>query len=186
MTNRAVQNNLICGVGPTEAAKTSLIQYADDTIFFCEAKAKQVRNLRFMWQVFEWASGLKINRNKSKLFYLGNRDNKGVRLAAIIDCNLGSLLIKYLGIPLMKGNIRKEDWWSIINKIEKRIGGWQAKLLSQGGRLILVNSVLSNLPLYFFTVFRAPVWVIRRIDTLRRAFYWNGKKSISRGNCLVS
>lgn len=33
---------------------------------------------------------------------------------------------------------------------------WQAKLLSQGGRLVLVNLVLSNLPLYYFLIFKAP------------------------------
>ncbi len=73
-----------------------------------------------------------------------------------MECKTGSLPIKYLGLPLSRGRIRREDWRGIINKIESRIEGWQAKLLSQGGRLALVNSVLSNLPLYFFSVFKAP------------------------------
>ncbi len=76
---RAVGNNLLRGVGPTDEAKIAIIQYADDTIFFCEAKKRQLRNLRFMWQIFEWASGLKINRNNSGLFYLGSGETTGER-----------------------------------------------------------------------------------------------------------
>lgn len=42
--------------------------------------------------------------------------------------------IYYLGLLLSKGRLRKEDCWTIIEKIEKRIERWQANLLSQGGR----------------------------------------------------
>ncbi len=53
MLEKAINNRLITGVGPTDAAKIAVIQYADDTIFFCEAKERQVRNLRLVWQLFE-------------------------------------------------------------------------------------------------------------------------------------
>ncbi len=110
-------------------------------------------------------------KNKSELFYLGGRELRGQELAGILECKLGSLPIKYLGLPLLNGRCRKEDWWDIICKIEKRIEGWQAKLLSHGGRLTLVNSVLANLPLYFFSVFKALTWVVRRIEALRMSFF---------------
>lgn len=161
MTKQAARNGLIRGVGPNDNTKIAILQYADDAIFFCEAKRKQTRNLLFIWQVFEWASRLKINRSKSELFYMGNNANVGSRLATSLECKLGSLPMNHLGLPLQNGRLKKEDWWTIIGKMEKRIEGWQAKLLSQGGRLVLVNSVLSNLALYFFSVFKAPKWVVR-------------------------
>ncbi len=77
-----------------------------------------------MWQIFQWASGLKINKNKSELFYLDCGENTGERLAEIIEYKLGSFPIRYLGIPLLRGRIRKEDWWGIISKIKNRIEGW--------------------------------------------------------------
>lgn len=166
LTTRAVSNNLLRGVGSTSANKIAIIQYADDTIFFCEAEDRQVRNLRFLWQLFEWASRLKISRSKSELFDLGRGASSGDRLVGIFGCKRGSFPFRYLGLPLSVRQLRKEDWWPIIGKIEKRIEGWQTKLLSQGGRLVLVNSVLSNLPLYYFSVFGAPKWVLRRIEAL--------------------
>ncbi len=38
MTEKAVGNRLLQCVGPTENSKVAIIQYADDTIFFCNAK----------------------------------------------------------------------------------------------------------------------------------------------------
>ncbi len=61
MMEKVLCNGLLKGVGSTEESKVAIIQFADDTIFFCEPKSRQVKNLLFVWQVFEWASGLKIN-----------------------------------------------------------------------------------------------------------------------------
>ncbi len=180
-----MRNNLFSGVGPAAEHRVSVIQYADDIIFFCQAKSKEVRNLKILWLLFEWASGLKINRLKSELFYLGSRSGRGARLAELIGCKLGQLPIKYLGLPLSNRNVRKDDWWTVIDKFSTRIGGWQAKLLSQGGRLVLVNLVLTSLPLYFLSVFRAPKWAIKRMEALRRAFFWKGGIAVLGGQCLV-
>jgi len=58
--------------------------------------------------------------------------------------------------------------------------------LSWRGRLILVNSVLTSLPLYYMSFFFVPQWVIYHIDRLRRAFFWNGDRSVAVGQCLIS
>ncbi len=49
----------------------------------------------------------------------------------------------------------------------------------------MVNSVLSNIPLYFLSIYRAPKWVVRRIEALRWAFFWKGGTSVRGGQCLV-
>ncbi len=174
LTDEAVRNKLWNGLGPTEDGRIALIQYADDTLFFCEARKKQLRNLKFVWQLFEWASGLKVNKDKTELFYTGSRVNRGTNLAHIVGCNAGALPTKYLGLPLSNKRPNKEVWSGVIGKIQRRIEGWQAKLLSRGGRLTLVNAVLTNIPLYLFSIFRAPKWVTSRIEVLRRDFFWKG------------
>ncbi len=47
MTARAVSNKLFTGMGPAEGCKVSIIQYADDTIFFCKANSLEVGHLKF-------------------------------------------------------------------------------------------------------------------------------------------
>lgn len=105
-------------------------------------------------------------------------------LATILGCNVGSLPFSYLGLPLHSKKFKKVDWTPVINRIDKRIEGWKAKLLSLGGRLTLVNSVLTNLPLHYFTVFKVPPWVIQSIEALRRAFFWKGCNKINREGLL--
>lgn len=58
---------------------------------------------------FEWASGLKINRSKSELFYLGRTIQQGERLAEILGCKLGAFPTRYLGLPLTNRRLCKSD-----------------------------------------------------------------------------
>ena len=48
-----------------------------------------------------------------------------------------------------------------------------------GGRLTLVNSVLSALPLYYLSFFKLPCWVIKKIDVTRSKFFWSGSRNTS-------
>lgn len=44
-----------------------IIQYADNTLYFWKEKKKYLKNIRFMWDLFEWASGAKVNKEKTKI-----------------------------------------------------------------------------------------------------------------------
>lgn len=68
----------------------------------------------------------------------------------------------------------------LIEKVEKKLGGWKGKFLSNGCRLELVRSVLSAIPIYYMTCFRLPQWVIARINKVRRGFLW-GKGDVLMG-----
>lgn len=46
----------------------SHLQYADDTLIFCDADKDQLTMLRVIFILFEATSGLNINWNKSDIF----------------------------------------------------------------------------------------------------------------------
>jgi hypothetical protein len=46
--------------------------------------------------------------------------------------------------------------------------------LSLGGRLTLLNSCLSNVPLYMLSIYPIPKSVIKKVDSLRRRLLWQG------------
>ena len=52
--------------------------------------------------------------------------------------------------------------------------GWKRSFLSRGGRLSLVESVLSSMPTYFLSLFKIPVSMAKEIEALIRDFLWEG------------
>jgi hypothetical protein len=45
-------------------------------------------------------------------------------------------------------------------------------MLTVGGRLVLINSVLSSLPMFIMSFFELPRGVLEKIDCFRSQFYW--------------
>ena len=78
--------------------------------------------------------------------------------------------MKYLGIPL-GGNLLREDFWEPeLNKVAKRLDGWKRAFLSRGGRLILIELVLSAIPIYYFSLFHVPRNVVCLMEIFLSVF----------------
>ena len=77
-----------------------------------------------------------------------------------------------MGLPL-GGHPRKLDFWDlVVNKVAKRLDGWKKDFLSRGGRLTLIKSVISSLPIYYLSLFKALISVICSLEKLMRDFFW--------------
>lgn len=64
----------------------------------------------------------------------------------------------------------KRNWQPLIDRLHKKFFPWKAKMLSVGGRLTLVKSVLGSLLLFYFSLYKALVAIINTIEKLR-CFY---------------
>ena len=73
--------------------------------------------------------------------------------AGKLEAPIRMLPIQYLGVPLIERRLRAADWPPVLDTVDTRLRGWQARLLSCGGRLVLVKVVLSAIPTYFMSVF---------------------------------
>ena len=58
------------------------------------------------------------------------------------------------------------------DRFEKKLSCWKGKLMSYGGRLILINSVLTSMPMFLLSFFEVPVGVRKRLDFYRSRFFW--------------
>ena len=72
----------------------------------------------------------------------------------------------------------------MIDKIAARLLAWKGKLLNRAGRLTLVRSVLTAVPIYFLTVFALRKWALKKIDRLRRGFLWRGEQNMQMGDIV--
>jgi hypothetical protein len=119
------------------------------------------RNLKFILCLFEQMSGLKINFHKSEIFCLGSVVERKNCYADIFTCPSNSLPMRYLGVPIDDKKLCKSLWTSTVEKVESKVGSWQGRFLSLGGRLVLINSNLTNVPLYMLSIYKAPKSVIK-------------------------
>ena len=62
----------------------------------------------------------------------------------------------------------------MIERISRRLDGWQKAYLSFGGRLTLIHSCLSHIPSYFLSLFKIPTSVAAKIERLQRDFFLSG------------
>jgi hypothetical protein len=172
LTDRAKVNGQIKGIIPHLVDDgLSILQYVDDTIILLDHGLEQARNLKIMLSAFEQLSGLKINFHKSEMFYYGKANDWHFEYSQIFGCELGAMPFRYLGIPMHHKRLSNSDWKDILDKFQKRLSSWKSKLLYVGGRLMLLNSVLSSLPLFMFSFFDVPKEVLKKIETFRSQFF---------------
>jgi len=53
---------------------------------------------------------------------------------------------------------------------------WKSRFLSFGGRLILIKFVLSSLPVYALSFFKAPSGIISSIESMFNKNFWGGSE----------
>jgi hypothetical protein len=51
-----------------------------------------------------------------------------------------------------------------ISEEAQKLSSWKGKFLSSGGRLVLINSVLSSLPMSMMSFFRISKGVLEKLD----------------------
>nr|GEU37706.1 RNA-directed DNA polymerase, eukaryota [Tanacetum cinerariifolium] len=91
-------------------------------------------------------------------------------MANIIGCWAAKLPMKYLGVPVGCNMARCNNWEAIIQKISSKFSFWKARLLSVGGRLSLIKSVLGNLPTYFMSLYLMPASIRSKLESMRSNF----------------
>ncbi|CAN1310653.1 Putative ribonuclease H protein At1g65750, partial [Linum perenne] len=98
-------------------------------------------------------------------------------LTDIFGCPLASLPSAYLGLPL---GSTKKLWDPVIARLDRRLDTWKTRFLSFRGRLMLIKSILSSLPVYFLSHFKAPSSVITSLEIIQNHFLWSGVSDLDK------
>jgi hypothetical protein len=160
----------------------SHLQYADDTLCIGDASVANLWSLKSILRGFEMVSGLKINFWKSSLVGV-NVSHDFMRMAsAFLNCRVSSLPFKYLGLPVGANPRRVATWEPLIVSLRKRLASWDNKFASLGGRIVLLNSVLNAIPIFYLSYLKIPGIVWKQIRRLQREFLWGcrrGRKKVN-------
>lgn len=120
------------------------------------------------------ASGLRVNLDKSKMF-CSPKVSRSRRDAftALTSIKSTSNLGKYLGVKLSKERSSRSHFNYVLKRIDRRLSSWKMKMLNKAGKLCLVKSVLTSLPVYDMQVAWLPDMVCDKMDQACRRFLWS-------------
>lgn len=159
--------------------------YADDVAMFINPVAHEVAAVREILLLFGHASGLHTNIAKSTCIPIRC---DGIDLDSVLahfECPVSAFPCTYLGMPLSGSKLKRIDYQPCFDKLGKKIGGWKLPQ-STGGRLTLVTSVLTAMPVFQMIALDQPKWLTHKVNKLIRDFLWACKDEGSGGKCLVN
>jgi hypothetical protein len=150
--------------------------FADDSLLFCRANVLEWNRIQEVLEVYEQASGQKLNRDKTSIFFSKNtkREVKEILLSAV-GVHVTTRFEKYLGLLTLIGRSRISSFSSIKGRIWECMNGWKEKFLSQAGKEVLLKAVVQAIPTYTMSVFQLPKILCKDINSMMSKFWWGHK-----------
>ncbi|KAL5800890.1 hypothetical protein ACOSQ3_032522 [Xanthoceras sorbifolium] len=160
--------------------------FADDSIVFCRASVQNCEKLKQILNVYEKASGQRINLQKSNITFSPNVED--VCSASILNC-LGLVNAqahdKYLGLPTLVGKNKRKTFSDIKERVWRKIRGWKGNLFSMGGKEVLIKAVAQAIPTFTMSIFQLPSVLCNELCSMIMGFWW-GASDGNKKMCWVS
>ena len=102
-------------------------------------------SIRLALTCFQAFTGLKVNAGKSEIVPVGEVGNLDA-LATILHCRVGSLPMKYLGMPLGTPYKIASMWNPILERMERKLSSWKRLYLSKEVKLSYILSIFICYP----------------------------------------
>ncbi|PRQ38153.1 putative RNA-directed DNA polymerase [Rosa chinensis] len=147
--------------------------FADDSLIFRSAVEAECRKYRALLDVYERASGQRINLQKSSVVFSKNvAPSLQAQLAAILEVKCVQEHDRYLGLPLHVGKSKTEIFEYIRESITKKLTSWKTKILSSAGKEIMIKVVAQTMPLYTMNCYLLPKGLCDDLQQLCAQFFW--------------
>jgi len=91
-----------------------------------------------------------------------------------LHCKEGSTPFNYLGLPVGANPKKFSIWEPMLEKLANRLNSWGSKYVSLGGRIVLLNSVLNAIPIFYLSYLKMPKRVVKEVIRIQRNFLWGG------------
>lgn len=137
------ENPRIHGIRPPDSQEElKLSQYADDTTFLL-SDDQSIDEVVNTFDLYERASGAKINKGKCKGLWCGAFAHTTEQLRDF-DWFNEFIPEKILGQFIVKVDCTRRNWEAKIQKINNIIAAWRHRALSYEGKALVINGLLTS------------------------------------------
>ncbi|XP_024171388.1 uncharacterized protein LOC112177323 [Rosa chinensis] len=171
---KAVSEGQLHGIAIARGAPClSHLFFTYDSLLFCDTSAGDCSKLKEIIERYEMASRQKISTEKSAVCF-SPKTNRATKeeCCAILDMKVVPCQEKYLGLPTVTGRNKKGTFRGLADQVWKRVQGWDGKILSKGGKEILIKVVAQSIPFYTMSVFQLPIGTCEEITKHIARFWW--------------
>jgi hypothetical protein len=142
---------------------------------------REWRRVEEILALYELASGQKINKEKTSIFFSKNTSQEagGDNLSAA-GVDHVQHFERYLGLSVLIGQSRVFSFNYIKGRIWAKLNGWKEKFLMHAGKEILLKFVIQAIPTYTMSVFGLPIILIREINAMMGKFWWSFKNNFNK------
>ncbi|XP_074374335.1 uncharacterized protein LOC141714732 [Apium graveolens] len=166
----------ICRRAPT----ISHMLFADDSYLYCKAETGEALKVMELLNYYERASGQRINRDKSTVFFSANVISYNKEsVCQVLRIPEADDKARYLGLPNILGRNKTVIFGYLKDRVNASIQKWNAKCVSKPAKEILIKTVAQTLPSYAMNVFLLPLELTREMEKAMSRFYWNSSQESS-------
>ncbi|XP_047260324.1 uncharacterized protein LOC124893343, partial [Capsicum annuum] len=156
--------------------KLNHLAFDDDMIIFCKTEMRTLQIVSSTLEGYEAVPGQKINKGKSALNIHKGVSNGTMVMAEVTTGILrGEFPFNYLGCPIFYMREKKDFFQQLMNKIANKLQGWKRKLLSYGGKAVLIQHVLQSIPIHSLSVMNPPLNVLNTLQKALAQFFWSSR-----------
>ncbi|XP_027096008.1 uncharacterized protein [Coffea arabica] len=150
---------------PPRCPVVTHLAYADDVIIFSSGARSSLTLIKRVLEEYSMTSGQPINSQKS-CFLTHPRflAPKAAMIGQVLGFQRQAFPVRYLGCSLYMGRRKKIYFADVYNAVVARILSWKHKLLSIGGRVVLIKSMLASMPVHLLIAAFPPKGVIVALE----------------------
>ncbi|XP_027124314.1 uncharacterized protein LOC113769296 [Coffea eugenioides] len=145
----------------------------NDVIVFANGGADSLKRVMQILECYQSDSGQLVNVQKSG--YLVHHRIIVARkrvIERVTHFHKRELPVRYPGAPLFIGRAKEAYYSDLCQKVLDKVLSWKSRLLSSGGKLILIRHVLSSIPIHLLAVGVIPKGTFRLIERVCADFLW--------------
>ena len=168
----AARNQLLSGISICRGCSmVTHLFFANDSLLFCKATNQECHKLIEILGLYEVASGQKVNAEKFSVFFSHNTpQEKRCEVLNILGPMQDIRHSKYLGLSSIIGRSKTKVFAKMKEKVGRKLAGWKGKLLSIGGKEILIKAVTQMVLTYTMSCFLIPKGLCEEIKGMIRKF----------------